>query len=82
MARGAWSVELKDSVEFLARANTLSDVAICEGSWLYMEGCGWRISELENWRLASPNPTSDTLRLEFGHCRTIKPLSQLSYRKC
>ncbi len=39
--RESWRVERRDSVELLARANTLSDVAICEGSWLYMEGCGW-----------------------------------------
>ena len=42
VSRGAWRVERRDSVELLTRAaNTLSDVAICEGNCLYMEGCGW-----------------------------------------
>ncbi len=41
VARETWRVERRDSIELLARANTLTDVAICEGSWLYMEGCGW-----------------------------------------
>ena len=40
MSRGAWSVKRRDSVEHLA-SGYLSDVVICEGSWLYMEGCGW-----------------------------------------
>ncbi|MBA7479177.1 hypothetical protein ES707_14609 [subsurface metagenome] len=31
-------------------------------------------------RIKIPRPL-DTLRLEFGHCRILKPLSQSSYRK-
>ena len=31
--------------------------------------------------LKSPDPTSDTLRLESGHFRTLKSLSQPSYRR-
>ncbi len=47
MARGereSWRVERRDSIELLARANTLTDVAICEGSWLYLAIYGGGVS--------------------------------------